>query len=416
MKIAIHTLGTRGDLQPYLALSRGLVARGHEVLIAAPAQFEKDVAREAVGFSALPAAFLELLEKPEGRAAMAGGRPGFAAGLGLLKSIGPLMRGLMDAEWLAARDFRPAVLLYHPKALAAPVIADHLGVPAILAAPLPGFTATSTYPTPLLPFSSLGPLNRVSHRLMIHAPGLLFGGTLRRWQKATFGVASKVPRPAGTLHAYSPSVLPPDPSWPETVRVSGYWFLDTPGWEPDAALAAYLASGPPPVYVGFGSMPAEDAPRLSETITSAVRQAGCRAVVAGGWSDLAQAVPAAGDMLVIDSAPHDRLFPRMAAVVHHGGAGTTGAGLRAGRPTLVCPVLGDQPFWGRLVARLGAGPQPIARRDLTVDRLAAALVDLTGNVRYRTEAARLAEAIGREDGVATATGFIERIGRQAAGR
>ena len=210
--------------------------------------------------------------------------------------------------------------------------------------------------------------------------------------------------------------MPADPEWPETVLVSGYWFLDTPNWQPDAALAAFLSSGPPPVYVGFGSMPAEDAPRLAEMIVSAVRQAGCRAVIAGGWSDLAQAVPAGGDVLVIDGAPHDRLFPRMAAVVHHGGAGTTGAGLRAGRPTLVCPVLGDQPFWGRLVARLGAGPQPIARRDLTVERLAAALFDLTGNARYRTEAARLAEAIGREDGVSAATGFIERIGRQAAGR
>ena len=144
MRIAIETLGTRGDVQPYLALARGLLARGHDVQLAAPVQFGEMVAQH-VGFIPLPGEFLALMDTPEGKAAIAGGE-GFAAGFKLLKYVRPLIRRLLDEEWNAVRDFRPDLILYHPKSLGSPSMATALNVPHVLASPLPGFTATSAFP------------------------------------------------------------------------------------------------------------------------------------------------------------------------------------------------------------------------------------------------------------------------------
>eukprot|EP01136_Pigoraptor_vietnamica_P024974 Opistho-1_new@6934 len=257
MRISVHTLGTRGDVQPYVALAQGLQQAGHEVLLAAPAQFSDFVAGRGVRFAALPAEFLQLLDDPEFKGATARGL-GPGAILKLLKRFKPMMAGLLDAEWAAASAFRPHAMVYHPKALGAPRIAVHLGIDAILASPLPGFTPTAAFPTPLLPFANLGPLNALSHTLTARSSTLLFGGLLRAWQRRAFGSASPtrgVLRSSATLYAYSPSIVPVPSDWGGDVLVSGYWFLDDNRWQPSPTLASFLAAGPPPVYVGFGSMP-----------------------------------------------------------------------------------------------------------------------------------------------------------------
>jgi sterol 3beta-glucosyltransferase len=414
MRIAIHTLGTRGDVQPYVALALGLKAAGHEVSLAAPAQFDSFVRGHGVEFAALPGEFLELLETPEAKAAM-GSSKGFGGGFKLMKQIRPLMLRLFDQEWEAAQDFRPDVLVYHPKALVAPDIADALGCQTVLASPLPGFTPTAAFPTPLLPFASLGPLNRLSHSLMIGAGRSIFGRTLSRWRVETLRLPSRSRRHAWrgvpTLYAYSPAVVPVPRDYGPDVLVTGYWFLDeSADWSPPPELASFLAAGPPPVYVGFGSMPALDPAELATTIVEVLARSGQRGVIATGWGGLAAAdVPES--VHVIEGAPHDRLFPLVSAVVHHSGAGTTAAGLRAGKPSVICPFFGDQPFWGRRVAELGAGPQPIARADLTVERLAAAIGEAVENPVLRTQAEALGQAIRAEDGVGAAVQFIEAFGR-----
>ncbi len=166
MRVSIHTLGTRGDVQPYLALALGLQGQGHEVRLAGPEQFASFVAQRGVAFTPLPGEFLALLDSPEGKAAVAGGQ-GIRAGLKLLKHIGPLMKRLLDHEWAAAQGFGPDILVHHPKSLAAPHIAERLRIPAVLASPLPGFTPTAAFPSPLLPVASLGPFNRASHQVGI---------------------------------------------------------------------------------------------------------------------------------------------------------------------------------------------------------------------------------------------------------
>lgn len=407
MRIAVHTLGTRGDVEPYIALARGLLSAGHEPLLVAPAQFSADAAGHGIAFFPLPAGFLDLLDRPEGRD-IADGRNRIGAMVHLLKAIRPLMLDLFDAEWAACRDFAPDVILHHPKALAAPLIAQARGVPAILASPLPGFTPTGLYPSPMLPFASLGPLNRLSHKLIMQAPRLLFGRTIEAWRARTFGgSAHRNKISPATLYAYSPAVVAVDPAWGDEVCVSGYWPLTDADWAPDDGLAAFLAEGPPPVYIGFGSVKGSDADRLTALIVKAVRMAGCHAVLSAGWGGLGQGASDKA-VRVIGAVPHGRLFPAMAAVVHHGGAGTTGAGLAAGKPTLVCPVFGDQPFWGARVATLGAGPKPIARRHLESETLAAALRQLTSDATYGQAAAAIAKEINAENGIATAIRFIER--------
>lgn len=407
MRFTIHTLGTRGDVQPYLALSRGLKARGHEVMFAASAQFAGMVTTEGLHFTPLPAEFLDLLDSPEAKAAIGRSGAGFGAGFKLIKHYRHLARGLLDAEWEAARSFSPDAVIFHPKALGAPHIAMKLGVPLFLASPLPGFTPTSAFPTPVLPFSTLGPLNRMSHALMIHGGSVMFSKTIRRWTVETLGLAANARPmpPSGTLYSYSPHVVPKPADWGPDVAVTGYWFLDTPDWHPDSELAAFLDAGEPPIYVGFGSMPGIDPERLTGLVIEGLRGSGKRGLLATVGGALGH-VQASDQLHVIAGAPHDGLFPLMHATLHHGGAGTTGAALRAGKPTAICPFLGDQPFWARQVKALGVGPQALDKRKMTASDLAAAF-DAMDNSAMRARAATLGAAIRSEDGVRAAIGFIE---------
>jgi sterol 3beta-glucosyltransferase len=172
-------------------------------------------------------------------------------------------------------------------------------------------------------------------------------------------------------------------------------------------LERFLAAGEPPVYVGFGSMAGRNPERTTRIVIAALQQAGLRGVLATGWGGLAtNEVPAT--LHLLDQAPHDWLFPRMAAVAHHGGAGTTAAGLRAGCPTIICPFFGDQPFWGRRVHELGAGSRPVPQKQLTSDKLAAALRDAVGNASIRRQALALRDRIRSEDGIAKAVAIIEK--------
>jgi UDP:flavonoid glycosyltransferase YjiC (YdhE family) len=410
MRISISTLGTRGDVQPYVALAQGLMRRGHQVQLAAPEQFAGFVTGHGVAFAALPGDFLALLDTPEGKAAVAGGQ-GFSAGFKLLKHVRPLMRHLLDVEWRTARDFSPDLLVYHPKALAATHIAERLGVPAVLASPLPGFTPTAAFPSPMLPFATLGPLNRVSHQLAIRGGELLFSKLLRAWRRETLDLPERGSGaiPAATLYAYSSHVVPVPRDWGPSVAVTGYWFLDEPRWEPPQALRSFLDAGDKPVYVGFGSMPGLDPDRLASDVIAALAQLGRRGILATGGGAL-RVENAPPHIHVIDTAPHDQLLPLTSAAVHHGGAGTTASALRAGIPMVICPFLGDQPFWGRRTTELGVAPPQLDRKHLHVDALASA-IGATADAGMRERAAQLGALVRVEDGVGAAIGRIEALAR-----
>jgi UDP:flavonoid glycosyltransferase YjiC (YdhE family) len=208
------------------------------------------------------------------------------------------------------------------------------------------------------------------------------------------------------LYGYSPSVVPRPDDYPAWHHVSGYWFLDRdPSWSPPDTLVRFLEAGPKPISIGFGSMLGQDTEKLIDLAVRALQDSGQRAVLLGGWA-------VAGDLALpdsifhIDAVPHDWLFPRMAAVVHHGGSGTTAAGLRAGVPSIVVPFFGDQPYWGRRVHALGVGPRPIQRKSLTVSKLAEAITMAVEDEGLRQNAAELGERIQAEDGVQSAVDFV----------
>lgn len=417
MRIAIMTIGTRGDVQPYVNLGRGLHEAGYSVRLVTSRGFDDLAGSAGLDYVPIDLDFAEMMKDPQVVAAL-------KSPIGLLRfwsRASGLVRRSLDACTDAAVD--ADAIVHHPKATAAPHLAERYGLPLITAALQPILSPTRSFPSPLLPFGNLGPCgNRLSHRfvLKLMASGG-FPGVLSTWRAERLGLPPKPVRPTNSvtirgalvpvLYGFSPTLVPPPPDWSEGTRVTGAWFgTGSVDWRPPDSLANFLASGPPPVYVGFGSMATGNAAEKGRMVAAALAKAGLRGIIAGGWGGLA--AESSADVRVIDQAPHAWLFPRCVAVVHHGGAGTTHEGLRWGRPTLVCPVFGDQPWWGHRVAALGAGPPPIPQRRLSVNRLADALRDLVGNPGFAQRAQDIAFAMRHEDGVGAAVAAISRnLGR-----
>jgi UDP:flavonoid glycosyltransferase YjiC (YdhE family) len=222
-----------------------------------------------------------------------------------------------------------------------------------------------------------------------------FSGDVQTADLALFPVSRFVARPA--------------PDWPARYHLTGYWFLDhDEGWEPDAALLNFLAAGPPPVVISLGSMLNEDPRGLTRLLARAVERAGCRAIIQQGWGDLGSGV-LPPTVHATGYAPHRWLFSRAAAVVHHGGAGTSGAVFRAGVPSVVIPHIADQPLWAAVARSLGVAGPAVPHRQLTAERLSRALAATLANPRFARVAAALGERLRSEDGVGTARRLIEQM-------
>jgi sterol 3beta-glucosyltransferase len=436
MNVFITTIGTRGDVQPYVALAEGLRRAGHAVTVCTSTRYASLVEERGLAFRPLSDDLVALVETPEGRAAIAGAGgavSGARAIVDLVRRSRGIQRALYRDGWAAAQEVAPDLIVYHPKMSVALHYAEALGVPAVMASPYPLFLPTGAYPNVGLPALRLGRLtaayNRATHRFV--------RSVVRAVSRRMFGAwrhdRGLPPRPRGLgvthasdgtriplLNAWSSHVAPDPPDWPDADacwETVGFWPLaSSVGWEPPDALAAFLEAGPPPVYVGFGSMAARRPERTTRVVLDALRRTGLRAVLARGWggldADEAETLPET--VHVVERVPHAWLFPRVAAVVHHGGAGTTAAGLRAGRPSVVCPFFGDQYFWARRVYALGAGPAPIPQRRLTADALASALREAIADPSMRRRAAGVGAQLRGENGVAQAVGVLERVAAMGA--
>ena len=418
MHVFITTLGSRGDVQPYVALGVGLQDAGHRVTLSTAARFSPLIEGRGLGVGPTTDGLLDLIGSDLGKGAVESLSSLWSAATqlpALVRAAGPLQRDLIADSWAAVQDAAPDLVVYHPKAYWGPSFADALGVPVVLAPLQPFFVPTGAWPAMGFPQAKLGPAyNRLTHRAVL---ALTAAGTdryLRTWRR-DHGVpdrprgASLLDTPRGapipTMFGYSSLVVPTPDDWPAQTTTTGFWTLDAPDWAPSGPLAAFLDAGPPPVYVGFGSMAGRDPSRTARTVVAALQRAGARGLLATGWGGL-DAADLPGSVFPIGHAPHDGLFPRCAAVVHHGGAGTTAAGLRAGRPTVVCPFFGDQPFWGRRVEALGVGPAAIPQARLTPERLADAVL-AAGADGVRQRAGALGERLRAEDGVGGAVQFVE---------
>ncbi|MEU0489220.1 glycosyltransferase [Nocardiopsis sp. NPDC006139] len=392
MRALLVTTGSRGDVQPFAALALALRRRGHDAVLAAPGRFSTLVSRHGVDFAALDEGTLALQDELAGRGTM--------AALTSARRVAPALRAWLDSVAGLAGTACDAVV-FAPKALGAADLADRLGVPAVPLLAIPLYTPTRGFASPLLPFRPPAALNRPSWRLAsaVEAP---YRRMLRRWraERLDLGPGPDLPEriaAGGAVHAWSRHLLPAPADWPPSAAPLGALHLPPErGRTLPGALARFLEEGEPPVYVGFGSTVHRDPTGLTRTVVEGVRLSGRRAVLASGWGALSPGSAPSDNVLVVDEVPHDLLLPHVAAAVHHGGAGTVAAAMRAGVPQAVRPFAGDQWFWGDRVHRIGAGPAPLTGR-LTPERLAAAI---DGAAACSGRARELAGAVAEEEATA----------------
>ena len=429
MKVLILTIGSRGDVQPYVALGKGLKAAGHDVTLATCERFRGFVEEHGLAYGYISDNMMKIIDSDQGKALMEDTTNIFrtvAAMIRMARQTGPLKREAIEDSGAVAEETRPDLVCFHPKALLGPSIGEKLNIPAVLATPIPMIVPTAEFPCVGFPDFGLGGWsNRLGYKIVNALIKVSANKDVRAWRERNGApvrrnnvdyLEDRNGKPVPALHAVSEHVLPRPSDWPDTAVISGYWFLGArDGWTPPAGLVSFLAEGPPPIYIGFGSISGRNPARLGAMVIEALRRSGHRGILARGWGGLdAQELPES--VFMIDDVPHDWLFPQVVGVVHHGGAGSTAAGLRAGRPTMICPFFGDQPFWGRTVHGLGAGPRPIMQKTLTADSLANALDQLVFNERIRDRAEEIGKALRAEDGVANAVSFLETIAADFAAR
>ncbi|MGW1376869.1 glycosyltransferase [Streptomyces sp. NPDC002446] len=424
MKVLLATHGSRGDIQPFVTLACGLMAAGHDVTLMGPRSFSDLAGPAGVPYLPIADGPLELRTDPVVRKANEDRRGLRGAVLGarwFSRNRPHCVKVLEDLTAKVTEQCRPDVVVFPPW-VPAHHLAEWLRVPAVPACFQPGWVPTPDLVNPLLTGRLPASLSRASYALAELPVRLLYGSSVARLRREPLGLPRRgskrsiLSRPDGTpatvLQAFDPCLLPGTPRYPPTTHTTGFWHPPvSPGWRMPARLRAFLDAGPRPVYIGFGSMAGSNPAAKSAAILAAVRQAKVRAVIATGWGGLVPPHDEHGrepeDLFFVDQVPHDRLFPHMAAVVHHGGAGTTAAALRSGRPQVVCPFTFDQPFWAHRMHSLGIAPRPLPQYHLTTGRLAELLHDTVNNPGMAERAQQLGVHTAARDGVPKAIQVLE---------
>lgn len=396
MRMLLVTAGSRGDVEPFIAFARRAAAAGHTVRVALP---DNSGARTAgLDVVSLNVDYSALIEN-QGVSAIAAMRT-----LGTV--VRPIMRSVIVSSVRIALDWQPEVIVYHPKILSAPLVADHLGIPHVVVEIVPVLSPTSEFAAAGTTTANLGPFNKLTYRAAA-ASAAMFRRELDE-AGALVGAAAKTPvsSPAASLLPTSPAILPRPHDWPATAHLTGAWVDRTATVSPDPEITEFLAGGDF-LYAGFGSMASGDPLARGLAVAEAARQRGLRLLVATGLGGVAIPTRLRGDdILVTGSVDHSAVLPRATAAIHHGGIGTVHAAARAGTTSVVVPFIADQPFWGAHLYRAGLSPAPIPARSLTAKRLSAALAHVDDFVQPNRD---LAAAIASEDGLGIAVTLVERV-------
>ncbi|WP_210587308.1 glycosyltransferase [Streptomyces sp. GESEQ-35] len=407
------TAGSRGDVAPYTGLGHGLSQVGHEVTLVTHGCFEPLVAGAGLGFHPLPLDPRAELESSRGR-----GLHRSATGVGKLARVVAMARALvgrMTDELVAAARASDVLLLSSSLAPLGHTVAEGLSLPS-MGVYLQPVAATREFAPAVL---GGGSWSAVGNRIAGHGVSLavehVFASTVPEVRarlglpraRATAGLRRRERQGWPVQHGFSPLVVGRPRDWRTGLDVAGYWWPYDRVAQLPPQLRDFLDAGEPPVFVGLGSATVPDPEQLSADIVRALRRAGLRGVIQRGWGGLGAA---GDDMLTIDEVPHSALFPHMAAVVHHTGAGTTAAGLRAGVPAVPVPIQFDEAFWAARLVTLGVAPRAVPLRRLSVDALASALVRVTQDPGYRERARALGVRIRGEDGVAPVLAAVNRLG------
>ncbi|MGN7189657.1 glycosyltransferase [Curtobacterium sp. MCBA15_004] len=403
MRIMLLTAGTRGDVEPFAALARHAVARGHEVRLALP-----DDAAAPDGVDSVPLGLdVQRMLTPRGRTPLALARH-------LRVEVRPAMQRMLAAAVRESIAFAPDVVVHHPLVLSAPMVADALGVPRVLVEFAPVATASERIPAAGGPTATrdLGAANRFTYAVP-RAAARLFDTDVARAAAELPGGRRPAHRTASSavLMAVSPTLLPRPDDWPARVHQTGAWYDGADEAGADAAVRDFLRGGPS-VVASFGSMAVGDATARGAAVVAAARAHGLRVLLVTGWGGLA--LPTGGpddDVLAVRSVPFDAVLPHATLVVHHGGAGTSHAVARAGVPAVVVPVTADQPFWAAQLHRQGVAAAPVPLRRVSADTLGRAMGDALSR---RGRAAEVGRAVRREQGVQRAVDVLESMGAGSA--
>ena len=414
MRLTIFGAGSQGDIQPCLRLGKGLQDAGFQVLLAAPQNFANIIAEQGVPFQSLHGDVQKIMAGETGQDFMEKGTANPLRSIRDMRNMVGQVAIQMAEDLLEACRTADALITLAVFAPFGKAIAEIVGIPLILIEPTPVLPSRD-FPAPgwMIQRDIGGMHNRFSGFAMLNIIWQWYRPFVNEF-RARYGLRNMS---ASDFHhtlistillsAYSPNVIPHPRDWSDNVHITGYWFQDSRStWQPPAELENFLAQGEPPVYVGFGSMTGHDPERLTTVVLDALSKSGQRGVIATGWGGLT-GINAPKDIFVLDSAPHGWLFPRMSVVVHHGGAGTTAEGLRAGVPTVIVPFIVDQLFWGERVCELGAGVKPIPAKRLTSARLAESIHSAARESQVRQRAESLVRSIRSEDGIGNAVRIIQ---------
>ncbi|CUM45828.1 Sterol 3-beta-glucosyltransferase [Debaryomyces fabryi] len=408
------TIGSRGDVQPYIALAKGLLAEGHNVTIATHSDFEEWIIGHGIKFKTIAGNPVELMSLMVSHGSMS---------LSFLKEASSKFRGwiqdLLDTSWKACQG--SDILIESPSAMVGAHIAEALGIPYMRAFTMP-WTRTRAYPHAfIVPDKKKGgSYNYITHLMFETVLWKGISGQVNKWRREQLGIPrTNLYRLAQYdipfLYNISPIIFPPSVDFPDWVKVTGYWFLDEGSAEdfnPPKELVDFMNNAKEDskkiVYIGFGSIVVKDAKSLTKAIVEAVLEADVRCILNKGWSDRKSSpkkddaepeIELPEEIYNSGSIPHDWLFPKIDAAVHHGGSGTTGATMRAGIPTIIKPFFGDQFFYSSRIEDIGAG---IGLKKLNAHSLSTALKKATSDAKMNLKAKKISERLKQENGVLNA--------------
>lgn len=399
-RIAIATIGTLGDVLPYISLAKALKTHGHDVVLGAPIDFENLIKRHNIEFYELGQSIRSFVTQKSFDDTFSKNH--------IINMPNLLTQGLRIIDIAAKKTWK---MVQNADAIIINIntsfgidMAEALNIPVIVTALQP-IHATKEFPLYLYSKPDFGTLfNRLSYaaasvqQAYFDMPRFKIRTKLGLNPIHNGGFAKDaLGNDLVTLYAYSKFISPKPKDWSHKSFVTGFWRVsDNENWQPSKKFNAFLEAGPKPIYIGFGSMPF-GAKQNTEILKHAAKKWGGRIVISTGWGGL-ENKDLPSNIYAIKKAPHDRLFNYMAAVVHHGGAGTTAAGLYAACPTFILPQAVDQPFWGHRVYELGCGPKPISLKKLTPLILTNALRDLEKTKTYKNKATELAKNLTKENG------------------
>ncbi|CAK9860985.1 unnamed protein product [Sphagnum jensenii] len=407
LKIVMLIVGTRGDVQPFIGIGRKLQEYGHQVRLASHANFRDFVKTAGLEFYPLggdPKILAQYMVKNKGF--LPTGAKEVAMQREQIKSIVySLLAPCTEPDLDSGVPFRANVIIANPPAYGHVHVAEYLKVPLHLYFTMP-WTPTSAFPHPLSRVNTPAAY-KLSYQVVDTLIWLGIRGIINDFRKKELKLrpitylsgsqASISNLPTGYL--WSPHIVPKPKDWGPLIDIVGYCFLNlAEDYKPPEDLVKWLASGTPPIYIGFGSLPVGNPDGMTNIIVEALQKTNQRGLINQGWGGMGQLPQPPKFVYLLQDCPHDWLFPQCAAVVHHGGAGTTAASLRAACPTTVVPFFGDQPFWGSHVHARGVGPVPIPVNEFSLEKLVAAIHFML-NPEVKRRATELAEAMADEDGV-----------------